>query len=493
MANSFYTFVDRQGNSIFHRYVKDGIHAQDVVTKFPVKFYLKGKGDSRSLFDEPLTEHAFDKISEAKQFLEEYKGVEGLPIYGNDDLSQQFIAHAYPGEVHADVSAFTIVSVDIEVEHDHGFPEPADALNEILTISMKVFNGDSICIATKPKPEGIPDDLIYIECRDEKELISRFIDEWKKINCHILTGWNVYSFDVPYIVNRIKRLMPDLEHSLSPFVDFTRQPTVNPTFNKDGDDSYRILGVTVLDYLELYKKFSPDKQESYKLDHIAQAEGVGQKVSFEEYGNSLMRLYRENFSKFVTYNDVDNRLVELLDNKLQFMSLAIAVANLTKSRYSDSTGTVKIWDNLIYHRALADGKVIPPKRKVDHVDNAGGFVKDVKPGLYRWPVTFDLTSLYPSIARLLNLSPETKLTEPMGRVEMVDRVLSGEVNPADYTADGVCFAINGATFRTDVQGIISGGMEYVFFERKRYKDEMKKAKNELERLKEELRKLESET
>lgn len=210
--------------------------------------------------------------------------------------------------------------------------------------------------------------------------------------------------------------------------------------------------------------------------------------------DELIRMYNRvdnracqlSFAKFMIYNTVDNDLVEKIDDKKQFMQLAIAIAMLTKSKLSDSTGTVKIWDNLIYHMALADKLVIPPKKHVDMVDNAGGYVREVTPGLYRWPVVFDLTSLYPSIARLLNLSPETQISEPLGGVELVDDVLSGRLRPEDYIAENpnACFAINGAMFDKTEEGIVARAMSFVFYERKRYKDLMKKEKNAVERLKE---------
>lgn len=210
--------------------------------------------------------------------------------------------------------------------------------------------------------------------------------------------------------------------------------------------------------------------------------------------DELIRMYNRvddrarelSFAKFMIYNTVDNDLVEKIDDKKQFLQLAIAIAMLTKSKLSDSTGTVKIWDNLIYHMALSDDLVIPPKKRVDMVDNAGGYVREVIAGLYRWPVVFDLTSLYPSIARWLNLSPETQITDPLGGVELVDDVLSGKLRPEDYIADhpDACFAINGAMFDKREEGIVARAMSFVFYERKRYKDLMKEAKNKLERLKE---------
>lgn len=471
------------GNRIFHRYVENGRHHKEVVSEYPIALYLKSeKGEDKSLYGDCLRKKQFNKIPDAREFMEKYDDVSGMEIFGQDDWVQQFIADAYPRPMEFNMNDYTVVSIDIEVEHDDGFPEPDVAKNEILTIAIKVFGGESICFATRPNPVEDMPEIEYVECHNEAEMLTLFIAKFRSLAPHFFTGWNVYGFDVPYLVNRIKNTMgAAAANQLSIFGDDCKS-CLQAVHNAEGTDSYKILGCTVLDYQELYKKFSPDKHESYRLDYIAEQEEVGRKITYEEYGNSLMRLYRENFRKFIIYNDVDNQLVELLDDKLQFVQLAVAIAMLTKSRYGDSTGTVKIWDNLIYHMCLKDGTVIPPKQRVDRVDNAGGFVREAKPGLYRWPVVFDLTSLYPSIARLLNLSPETQLSEPLGGVEMVDKIFAGTVRPEDYVRDGVCFAMNGATFRTDIDGVISRAMAFVFYERKRYKDLMKVEKNKLEAL-----------
>lgn len=483
-----YTYIDKYSSKIFHRYVKNGEHFSEVVTNFPINLYLrKPGGEHKSIFEDELIEKTFDNMSEASDFLKKYEDVQGFEIFGNQDFVQQFIAHRYPGELVADAANFNIGSVDIEVEHDNGFPEAEDADNEILSIAIKKFGGESISIGTKSDPQypGVR----YIKCEDEIDLLEVFIKEFNKANLHILTGWNVYGYDVPYFVNRMNKLGVDPDQ-LSPFYGKSRG-CITKCFNASSQDSYKILGLTVLDYIDLYKKFSQDKRESYKLDSIAQEEGVGQKITFEEYGNSLMRLYRENYKKFVEYNDVDNRLVELLDEKLKFIQLAIAISMLTKSRLSDSMGTVKIWDNLIYHRSLARGKIIPPMKRFSNSENAGGYVKETVPGRYRWPVTFDLTSLYPSIARLLNISPETMVSRASGGAELVDKTLNNEIRPEDFTSENICYAINGSTYRTDMVGAIPDAMTFVFFERKRYKDMMKAVKKDIERMKEELKTLES--
>mgnify|MGYP003417443264 FL=1 len=577
-----FTFIDRVGNQICHRFVEDGKHRMEVVRNFPLSLYLRSqKGEAKSIYGDQLYERTFEKIADAKNFVDEYEGVTGMEIYGQTDWTQQFIAHHYPqdpGKLEFDIKDFRVVSIDLEVAHDDGFPEPEEAAEEIISINYKVFGGRSYAFGCHEKPKIKELDKVeYIQCIDEHDLLTKFVRFFRTDAPHIFTGWNAYGFDVPYLVNRVNNVLGDkMADQLSPCFGMSGiKGYISKTYNKEGVDSFKILGVTVLDFMELYKKFHPEKRESYRLDYIGEIECKANKVEYSEYGNSLMRLYRGewhvsadadpstlsnkdrwcrvrgiirselkrrgvdfadaeehlvdapcsiedieqrcieivdwndddlwesftdvdghvkslSFGQFLHYNAVDNDLVEMLDNKLQYVQLGVAIAMLTKSRIGDCMGTVRIWDNLIYHMALQDDAVIPPTVRQFDSEKAGGFVRDTVPGRYRWPVTFDLTSLYPSIARLLNMSPETQLSEPMGGQEMVDRFLSGELRPEDYTSPGVCMAFNGVTFDTTRPGIVARAMSFVFYERKRYKNLMKDEKKALEKLKEELQQLEKE-
>lgn len=565
-----YTYVDKVGNQICHRYVRDGEHHMEVVKRFPVRLYLKSdRGEFKSLYGDSLFEREFDRIADAADMVKEYDGVAGMPIFGQTDWVQQFIAHRYPGkpgELEFDIKAFKIATIDLEVAHDDGFPEPAQADQEIISMSYKEFGagGRSVAFGCHPKPIT-PEiqEVEYIQCEDEFDMLEKFVEFFREEKPHFFTGWNVYSFDVPYLINRVEKVLGEgCADRLSPFYGTPGiKRFISNTYNKEGVDSYKILGVTVLDYIELYKKFHPEKRESYRLDYVGEIEEVGRKVEYGEYGGSLMRLYRGewhvssklnpdelstkdrwcrlrgilagecrrrgvqvpeavshaveapapiqmlesmpvqglsddelhdltikvdghvkslSYGHFLYYNTVDNDLVELLDGKLQYIQLAVAVSMLTKSRLSDAMTTVKIWDNLIYHMAYNDGFIIPPKSANFDAEKAGGFVKETVPGKYRWPVTFDLTSLYPSIARLLNMSPETQISEPIGGQELVDLFMSGEMRIEDFVGDGYCAAFNGVQFRTDVHGIVARAMSFVFHERARYKGLMKTAKKAAE-------------
>jgi DNA polymerase elongation subunit (family B) len=290
-----YTYVEKHGNNIYHRYVEDGKHFSEIVSDFEIPLYLRHpKGESLSLYKEPLIEKVFHAINEAKDFIDRYDGVDGMDVYGQTDFTQTFISKYYPQAMEFNINDFVIASVDLEVEHDDGFPEPEHAKEPIMSISMKVFRGESLAFGMLPKPDAPElENVNYFHCRDERDMLSRFLIEFRRIAPHIFTGWNVYGFDIPYLVNRLNNVFGEnYANNLSPFYGKGVRNCVRACHNKEGQDSYKILGFTVLDYQELYKKFNPDKQESYKLDYIGEVEGVGRKIDYSEYGNSLMRLYR---------------------------------------------------------------------------------------------------------------------------------------------------------------------------------------------------------
>lgn len=364
----------------------------------------------------------------------------------------------------------------IYAPRDVGFPKPEHAANEIQSITMKVFGQDKfITLGLKDYTPKRKQD-VYVKCNNEGHLLNAFIGFVKVIKPDILTGWNIVGFDIPYLVNRIARVLGKGEADrLSPFSQWTKRTITEAKIkNVKGDDAqtFRILGITALDYLDLYKKFSPDKLESYKLDFVGEHEEVGRKFDLSEWGGNLMRLYREDFESFIDYNIQDVYLVELLDRKLQFMSLAASVAYMTKSRHRDVLGTTKIWDNLIYNMLLEDGIQIPPlQERRERGEFVGGYVKEPKPGLYRWVVSLDFSSLYPTIVRMFNMSPETLLNTSVGK-QFADKLLSREANTKEVLGEGATIVGNGTIYRQDVVGVLPRAMTFVFNERKRIKNHM---------------------
>jgi DNA polymerase elongation subunit (family B) len=258
---------------------------------------------------------------------------------------------------------------------------------------------------------------------DEENLLERFISDWAADYPDIVTGWNSRFFDIPYLVNRITNVLGKKESKrLSPWKDY-RERTITK-FNRE-NVVYELVGISTLDYYELYQTFTYVNQASYALNHIAEVELGEKKLDYSEY-DSLSDFYKNDFQKFMEYNVLDTQLVMKLEDKMKLLELAITLAYSAKlGNYMDVFGQLRTWDSIIYHFLHEHNIVIPPKKfGQKNQQYAGAYVKEPIVGMHEWVVSFDLASLYPSIIRWLNLSPETKTDDGFRKMFGVDSILN---------------------------------------------------------------------
>jgi DNA polymerase elongation subunit (family B) len=316
----------------------------------------------------------------------------------------------------------------------------------------------------------------YVECKDEYELIQKFLSCWQALDLDIVTGWNIEFFDIPYLVNRIKLLFNDKEAKrLSPWKILDEKII---EFRGKENQSYNPFGLSVLDYYQLYRKFTFGNQESYKLDFISQIELGEKKIDYSEYGN-LLELYKNNYQKFIEYNIHDCVLVDRLDDKLKFLEQVMALAYDAKVNFQDTMTTVRSWDIIIHNYLLEQGIVIPQFKKQPDFDSlVGGYVKEPKIGLSNWVVSFDLNSLYPHLIMQYNISPETFVTR-LPNFDKIDILLNGNWS----TNCPHAIAANGCIYRKDKQGFLPALMEKMYNDRVIYKKKMIEAKQRYEKTK----------
>jgi DNA polymerase elongation subunit (family B) len=242
--------------------------------------------------------------------------------------------------------------------------------------------------------------------------------------------------------------------------------------------AYDISGVNILDYLDLYRKFTYSSQESYRLDHIAFVELGQRKVDHSEYEN-FKDFYTSDWQKFMEYNIQDVELIDRLEDKMKLLELAITMSYDAKVNFEDVYSQVRMWDTMIYNY-LTDRKVVVPPRKGAKKDEkyAGAYVKEPIPGKYDWVVSFDLNSLYPHLIMQYNISPET-LVDARHPTATVDKILgeSLDIN-GEY-----CVCANGAQYRKDIHGFLPEMMQKIYDERTIYKKRMLASKQSLEHAK----------
>jgi DNA polymerase elongation subunit (family B) len=193
----------------------------------------------------------------------------------------------------------------------------------------------------------------------------------------------------------------------------------------------------------------------------------------------------KSWSKFTSYNIKDVELVDRLEDKMKLIELALTMAYDAKVNYSDVFSQVSMWDTIIYNYLKKRNVVIPPKTKTEKTEKyAGAYVKEPVPGVYDYVVSFDLTSLYPSLIMQFNVSPETLLEDRVPNVS-VDKIIRKEVDFGDLTDK--CVTANGCTYRKDFRGFLPELMEKIFKERSLYKEKMLEEKRRLEEIETEMK------
>jgi DNA polymerase elongation subunit (family B) len=377
------------------------------------------------------------------------------------------------------------VYFDIEVEVKDGFPDPKRADNKITAIALydKVSDKYSCYVLG-----DVPNTDVVESFKSEEELLQRFYQKYLEINPTILSGWNIDGFDIPYLYNRTKRVMGDsFARSLSP---------IGEVFYSEHKSRYKIAGVSCLDYLSLYKKFTYTQQSSYRLDFIGQLEVNIGKI---EYEGTLQDLYENDLNKYIEYNLNDVKIVKALDDKLKLIELVRGISHVGHTPYEDVYHSSRYLEGaiLVYLKKLgviAPNKALNARDKMNRSSDdkfTGAYVKDPKPGRYEWVFDLDLTSMYPSTIMTLNISPEMKIGKINGWnakefIKNTPKTYSLEKNGKEqghmnneelasmFMSNKVSISSNGILYRNDKKGLIPSILSKWFDERVEYKRLMKK-------------------
>ena len=470
----FYTFARLYGNNILLRGWDDkegGSFRKKV--PFRPTFFLPSKTETeyKTLSGEYVSDIQPGTIRECKEFLKTYKDVSGTKIYGFDRMLYQFLAEEYPGDIDYDVNKIKLWSLDIETAAENGFPKPEEAAEEVLLITMKNFKTKRLITFGSRPYTPTRDDVEYVLCQNEHDLLSSFVAWWESVEPEVITGWNVDLFDTTFLCNRILKVCGETTlNKLSPW-GLVSSHMKEGGFGRE-QQAYDIAGVSILDYLDIYKKFTFANRESYRLDVIAEIELGQKKLDHSEF-DTFKDFYTKGWTKFVDYNLVDVDLVDQMEEKMKLIDLVMLMAYDAHCNYADTFYQVRLWDIIIYNYLRERNIVVPPKEVSSRNDQfVGAYVKEPKPGGYDWVCSFDLNSLYPSIIRFLNISPETILSEKHPQVSGVDveKLINKEIDIK--TPEDICVAANGAMFSKNKQGIMPQLVIKMYEERVKYKRTM---------------------
>ena len=473
---NFYTNVQLVGNTILYRGYEGGEKVTHRDSFSPTLFVSSKKKTKYTTLDGKCVKPIkFDSVRDARDFAKKYEDIDDFEVLGYERFLYQYISDKFPqDELKFDMSMMNIISLDIEVQSENGFPDVESAAEKVLCITIKDFNTKQLITWGVREYDNKRDDVKFILCEDEHYLLLKFLQYWVENTPDVITGWNVYLYDIPYLARRIDRVLSEKhKKSLSPW-NLIQEKEIYIQGRKNL--AYDLAGVSCLDYLDLYRKFTYTNQESYRLDHIAMIELGEKKLDHSEFEN-FSDFYTKNWQKFIDYNIHDVELVDSLEDKMRLIELCLTMAYDARQNYEDVYSQVKTWDNIIFNFLRKRDIVVP--QKTSHKKErayAGAYVKEPKPGRYDWVVSFDLNSLYPHLIMQYNISPET-LREVRHPTANVEGILNQKVEIDGKYA--VC--ANGAQYRKDIKGFLPKLMSDMYNDRVIYKKKMLAAKQQYEK------------
>lgn len=489
--SKFYLTAQPWGNNILYRGFENGQHITEKVP-FQPTLYITGKNANsgwRGLYDnEHLDPVEFDSIKDAKNFIETYKDVQGIQVHGFQKFQYQFIQKNFSGDIDYDLSKVNILTYDLEVinpDFESGFPDILSADTPIVTCALhSSLDGKNIVYGFKEYKKQPEDNFEYVLFDSEKEMLKGIVLYFQTTRPHVITGWNTETFDTPYLINRIMRVLDETwVKKLSPFGIVNERLT---KINGQEIQSYDIMGIIELDMMILYRKYGTySAKESYALGFIAQEELGETKVELP--GTSFRDNYINYHSLFIKYNSVDVDLVQKLERKMKLIELAFGMAFMYKCNVQDIFRTVAPWEVFIFNHLAKNKIAVPPRRSGMRGDFEGAWVMDPVKGMHGWVMSFDFASLYPSIMRQWNISPETfRSSEVELRVQdwldLNDRCYAAVDIAKSYNCT---VAANGTMYSKDKQGFLPALMEYCMEGRKLAKKEMLKLESEYQKTKDE--------
>lgn len=500
LMTPFYLAIEQYGNFIQERYIDSNGNEKIRECEYAPTLFIHAKDgqvtNHKDIYGKYCIPKKFDNIKGAKEWMNRVNGI--VEILGMDDFKIAYLSDTYPqSEITYSKNAIRVANCDIEVTapefpHAHLAKYEIDAITHYDSIDDKYYVFDLLkssygevkpwdrTLAGKLNSEGgdevpkeVLDKVVYLPFNSEKEMLLNYISFWKEKTPVIFTGWNVEGFDIPYIINRIKNVFDKTYvNMLSPFGRYSSKTIQNMYGDRE---IFTISGVMILDYIDLYKKFSFTPQPTYKLDYIAEYEAKINKLS---YDGPLSKLREINHQRYISYNIIDVYCVQAIDKARGFIDLAISMGYYSKGNISNVMSPVKTWDSIIFNSLKDQNIVLPQFTAHSRNPYEGAYVKTPIPGSYKYVLSFDVTSLYPSIIRQVNISPETIMGQfsPAPLHEYINKTA---------TSPSIEFSCspNGMMYSKTKQGIIPQEIAKVFFQRKEWKKKMMAAKRNLEILK----------
>lgn len=483
--------------------------------RYPAPYYFfvqDEEGEYQDIYGNRLCKLEFDDNKSFREAVERFTDL-GERLY-ESDISPQYkvLSSHYYGK---EVGKLNITFFDIEVDYDksEGFAGPENPYAPVNAVSIYHTHLDKMIVIAVPPDKSwtidkLPEDmreLAEIEfVKNERELLLRFFEEID--DSDIISGWNSEGYDVPYIYERAKAVLgQNVANKLS--FDDARPPVYTEFEDKYGSIRQRldIFGRVHVDYMQLFFKFEPGERDSFSLGAIAEEELDGMEKL--EYEGSLADLYRNDFPFFIRYNIRDCEILKGLEELKGYMTTAIMLSHMDAAQIIDVLGTIKLTECAItnYCHHTLNCRVPDTNRNINASGEkfGGAYVIDPQVGLHDWVASIDVTSLYPSAMRTVNISPDV-LVGQFSNYDSDFRKLKNRENAEITALFGDDIAVTksvedwiqwlkdkkysvsgfGTIFDQNKQGMIPALLTQWFNLRKEYKAKAAEAKKKFKELKE---------
>jgi len=467
----FYTKIEKFGNSLLYRgYDEHGNQVKDRI-KYKPRIWMETDKPTKyhALDGTPVGQMSFPDMKQKAEFVKMYGDSNGGRIFGDIKDVVAYTYDAFPGTVQYHSKVIRVLNWDIETDISDGYGDPELGDRAIISIAAKLMSDNVKHVwGLKEWYQG-DENIVYHFCETEQELLEQFVEYWEELAPDVITGWNIEFYDIPFLINRLNRVFGDdkLIKRLSPWKIVRDQ---NVTQFGRQQKTFTFQGITILDYLALFKKFTFTEPENFKLATVSKMILGDTKIDYSEYGD-LGDLYERNSDLFYEYNVKDITLIDDMEEKLNLLEVVYMLAYMAGVQYETTLGTTAIWDAFIFRQLAQKRQVVPPMKKCRPSPFAGGYVADPLPGMHDWIVSFDLNSLYPNLIVQHNMSPETIVHQSKVEGITSDKVLE-DPSLLQVPDENLCLALNGAVFRKDKKGIIPAMVEKLYSERAECKQSM---------------------
>ena len=463
---------------------KDGKRIK-VQTSFDPYLYVEGNGEYESIYGSKLVKKSFRTQYERYKYIKD-TGIKR--VFENHPATQQFLIDTFwkvNEKPEFSSNPIKVLFLDIETYSPDEFPQPADPTHTVNVITCYDSLNKKYHTFGLKDYENKDDDVVYIKCNTERDLFKRFVEYIELDYPDIMSGWNSEFFDLPYILNRCTRILgEEWTNRLSPSGNVYSR-NIKGQFGQDQQRWY-VEGISLIDYLDVYKRFSVGVKESYKLDTIGELELGEKKVDF---GNmNLATLADTDWQTFVEYNIQDVRLLTNLEEKLKYTELIKMLAYVGLTTFEAAMGSLSVINGATAVISRKRDQFIPSFiRNEDTGKNPGAYVGEPLKGFQENVISFDANSLYPNVMISLNMSPETKVgkIEDKNNSELVIRHVNGKVFNITHEKflefckkEEIAISKANVLFTQKRKGVMPEILDYYYSKRVEIKKELGKYKME---------------